>query len=158
MRTPPGTPREGVQDGKPTVSMTTCNAEPPEDYSLRTIPVWIKANGKKFKVNAILDDASNETFLNQDVAGVLGIQEPFEKAKVHVLNDSEDTFESMPATVMIESVDGQFSKEVRVRTCPRNVTANYRVKNWSKQQSRWPHLGPRSFPKPAGDGTVDMLI
>ena len=48
--------------------------------------------------------------------------------------------------------------EVRVRTCPRNVTGNYRVKDWSKQQSRWPHLSPCSFPKPAGDGTVDMLI
>jgi hypothetical protein len=65
---PPGTPREGVEDGKPTVSTTTCNAEPPEDYSSRTIPVWIKANGKEVKVNEILDDASNETFLNQDVA------------------------------------------------------------------------------------------
>ena len=117
--------------------MTTCNAEPPEDYSLGTIPVWIKANGKKVKVNAILNDTSNETFLNQDVAGVLGIQEPFEKVKVHVLNDSVETFESMPATVMIESVDGQFSKEVRVRTCPRNITGNYRVKDWLKQQSRW---------------------
>ena len=72
--------------------------------------------------------------------GVLGIQEPFEKVKVHVLNDSVETFESMPANVMIESVDGQFSKEVRVRTCPRNVTGNYRVKDWSKQQSRWPHV------------------
>ena len=30
-----------------------------------TIPVWVKAQGKKVKVNAILDDASNETFLNE---------------------------------------------------------------------------------------------
>ena len=43
-----------------------------EAYSLRTIPVRIKAEGKKAKVNAILDDASNESFLNEEVAGALG--------------------------------------------------------------------------------------
>ena len=66
-----------------------------------------KANGKKVKINAILDDASNETFFNEDVAGALGIQEPYEKVKVHVLNDSVETFESMLVTVQIERVDGQ---------------------------------------------------
>jgi hypothetical protein len=64
----------------------------------------------------------------------------------------------MPVTVMIESVDNQFSKEIKVRICPRNVTGNYRVKDWSAHQSRWPHLNSCSFPKPASDGTVDMLI
>lgn len=37
----------------------------------------MKANGRKVKVNAILKDASNETFLNEEVVGVLGLQEPF---------------------------------------------------------------------------------
>ena len=45
-----------------------------ESYSLRTVPVWMKANGREVKINAILDDASNETFLNEEVAGVLGVQ------------------------------------------------------------------------------------
>ena len=35
----------------------------------------MKAQGKKVKVNAILDDASNETFLNEEVAGALGLKE-----------------------------------------------------------------------------------
>ena len=157
-KTSPETSREGAADGDPNVTMTTCSDELSEDHSLRTVPVWVKANGKKIKINAILDDASNETFLNEEVAGALGIQEPYEKVKVHVLNDSVETFESMPVAVQIESVDGQFRKEIRVRTCPRNVTGNYQVKDWSAYQSRWPHLSPCCFPKPARDGTVDMLI
>ena len=40
-------------------------------HRLRTIPVWVKVKGKKIKVNAILDDASNESFLNEEVAGAL---------------------------------------------------------------------------------------
>ena len=63
-------------EGVPAVTMTSCNAETPtESYSLQTVPVWMKANGRKVKINAILDDGSNETFLNEEVAGALGLQE-----------------------------------------------------------------------------------
>ena len=85
-----------------------------EVLSLRTIPVWLKANGRKVKVNAILDDASNETFLNEQVAGVLGLHEPYKTVKVHVLNNEVETFQSMPVEVMIESVNGQYRKEISV--------------------------------------------
>ena len=89
----------------------------------------MKANGRKVKINAILDDASNESFLNEEVAGVLGLQEPFEKVQVHVLNDTVETIQSMPLKIEIESVDGRFSKEISVQTCPQKVTGNYRVVN-----------------------------
>ena len=105
-------------EGAPVVTMTSCNAETPnKTYLLRTVPVWMKANVRKVKINAILDDASNETFLNEEVAGVLGLQEPFQKVQVHVLNDTVETFQSMPLKIEIESVDGQFSKEISVKTC-----------------------------------------
>ncbi|CAB4038982.1 Hypothetical predicted protein, partial [Paramuricea clavata] len=66
--------------------------------------VWLKANGRKVKVNAILDDASNETFLNEQVAGVLGLQEPYKTVKVHVLNNEIETFQSMP----VENITGSY--------------------------------------------------
>jgi hypothetical protein len=107
----------------------------------------MKANGRKVKINAILDDASNETFLNEEVAGVLGLQEPFQKVQVHVLNDTVETFQSMPLKIEIESVDGKFSKEISVKTCPQKVTGNYRVVNWTEHQNKWPHLTQCSFAK-----------
>ena len=146
-------------EGAPVVTMTSCNAETPnETYSLRTVPVWMKANGRKVKINAILDDASNETFLNEEVAGVLGLQEPFQKVQVHVLNNTVETFQSMPLKIGIESVDGQFSKEISIKTCPQKVTGNYRVVNWTEHQSKWPHLTQCSFAKPANNGVVDLLV
>jgi hypothetical protein len=79
--------------------------------------------------NAILDDASNETFLNEQVAGVLGLQEPYKTVRVHVLNNEVETFQSMPVEVMIESVNGQYRKEICIKTCPQNVTASYKVED-----------------------------
>ena len=45
-----------------------------ELVSLRTVPVSIKGNGKKVKINAVLDDASSGTFLNEEIAIPLGLQ------------------------------------------------------------------------------------
>lgn len=66
-------------------------------------------------MNAILDDASNEMFLNEDIAGVLGSQKPFK-------TDEVETFQFMPTSVMIESADEQSSKGIRVKTCPRKAS------------------------------------
>ena len=118
----------------------------------------MKANGRKVKINAILDDASNETFLNEAVAGILGLQEPFEKFQVYVLNNTVETFQSMPIKIEIETVHGKFSKEISTKTCPQKVTGNYNVVKWNDHQNKWLHLTQCNFPKPANDGLVDLLI
>ena len=64
----------------------------------------------------------------------------------------------MPLKIEIESVDGKFSKEISVKTCPHKVTANYRVVNSTEYQKKWPHLTQCSFAKPANNGFVDLLI
>ena len=149
---PPG---EGARANVTTTMNTKSSVEA---YSLRTVPVWVKANGRKMKVNAVLDDASNETFMNEELTGALGLSTSWKAVQVHVLNSSVETFRPMPLQVEIESVDGQFSKTVNVQTCPKEVTGNYRVVDWSKFQSDWPHLSQCSFPTPAKDELVDVLI
>ena len=118
----------------------------------------MKANGRKVKINAILDDASNETFLNEAVAGILGLQEPFEKFQVYVINNTVENFQSMPIKIEIETVHGKFSKEISTKTCPQKVTGNYNVVKWNDHQNKWLHLTQCNFPKPANDGLVDLLI
>ena len=148
-------PGEGARANVTTTMNTKSSVEA---YSLRTVPVWVKANGRKMKVNAVLDDASNETFMNEELAGALGLSTSWKAVQVHVLNSSVETFRSMPLQVEVESVNGQFSKTVNVQTCLKEVTGNYRVVDWSKFQSDWPHLSQCSFPTPAKDGIVDVLV
>lgn len=75
-----------------------------------------------------------------------------------MLNNSVDTFQTMPLTIEIESVNGQFAKEIEVKTCPHSVTGNYRGEDWRESQGKWPHLAECFFPSPAKDGLVDLLI
>ena len=78
--------------------------------------------------------------------------------KVHVLNNSVDTFQTMPLKVEIESVNGQFTKEIEVKTCPRYVTGNYQVENWNANKGKWRHLAQCDFASPAKDSLVELLI
>ena len=45
-----------------------------------------------------------------------------------------------------------------MKTCLQKVTGNYRVVNWTEHQSKWPHLTPCSFAKPANKGLVKLLV
>ena len=101
----PDPPREG-EEGLTNLTMTSCESKVnAETFSLRTVPVWVKGNGKKVKVNAILDDASNESFINEEVPGHLGLKTTWQTVLERVLNDSVETFKSMPIQIEIESVD-----------------------------------------------------
>ena len=100
---------------------------------------------------------SNEIFLNE-VAGVLGLREPFTTVKVHVLNNEVETFQSMPVKLTIESVDGQFAKEINVKMCPKKVTGNYTMEDWSQSKDAWEHLKNCEFAKPTKNGFVDLLF
>ncbi len=124
-------PREGATPRDSNTATTQNLNVAVESCSLCAIPVWLKANGKKVKVNAIMDDASNGTFLNEEIASLLGVEEPFQKVQVHVLNSAVETFQSMPIKVDIESVSGEFRKTIEVKTCPRKVTGTYKVEDWN---------------------------
>ena len=121
-------PREGAP---PRAHTATSKQETvSEAYSLHTVPVWLKANDRKVKVNATLDDGSNETFWNEEVAGILGLKEGYQTVTVNVLNNEVETFQSMPLEVTVESLDGEFSRGIKVKSCPQWVPRNYKAENW----------------------------
>ena len=129
-----------------------------ELVSLGTVPLWINSNGKKVKINAVLDDASTGTFLNEEVAGALGLRSPYEKVTVRVLNETLESFDIIPVKITLESVDGRTSMALNVHTCSRTVTGSYKVVNWNSYKSKRPHLASVEFPEPAHDAIADILI
>ena len=40
----------------------------------------------------MFDDGSNETFINEEVAGVLGLKERYHTVTVNILNNEVETF------------------------------------------------------------------
>ena len=60
--------------------------------------------------------------------------------------------------IEIESANGQFSKEINVKTCLQKVTGNYRVVNSTKHQNKWLHLTQCSLAKAANNRLIDLLV
>ena len=82
----------------------------------------------KIKVNALLDDASTQTCVNEDVAAELGLNSTFETIKVNVLNGECKSFQTMQFG--LESVNGDVDIRVKALTAKR-VTGNMNVIQWS---------------------------
>ena len=129
-----------------------------EVASFRTVPVWLKANGQKIRVNAVLDDASSASYISEEVAGVLGLSAPYEPVTVQVLNENIETFDTMPVDLILEHSDGNVQVPFQAFTCPRQITGSYKVVDWRRYQKRWSHLGVCNFPEATVDPLVDVLI
>ena len=71
------------------------------------------------------------------------------------------TFQSMPLRVTIKSLAREFSKDIKVRTCPKMVNGKYKVENWKQGEdrgkNRLSHLKENDFAKSTQDGLVDFV-
>ena len=87
----------------------------------------------------MLDDGSSSSYMNEDVAGALGITVPYEPVAVQVLNDTVATFDAMPVNVTLQSDDGR-NFSFSAYAGPRQITGKYRMVDWRRYQSRCLHL------------------
>ena len=69
-------------------------------------------------MNAMLDDGSNESFVDEEVAGVFGLEERYHTVTLNVSNNEVETFQSTALRETIERLAGEFSKDIKVSSCP----------------------------------------
>ena len=53
-----------------------------------------------------MDDASSVSYVDEELAGALGLSATYEQVVVNVVNDSVETFNSRPIIMALESCDG----------------------------------------------------
>ena len=117
----------------------------------------MSSDTKKIKINALFDDGSTKSYINSDKAAELGIQTVTQKVKVNVLNGNTETFETMPVSVKLESLNGQCQVDMSVFTADK-VTGNLKAVNSSDYKNKWDHLKQIQFPKLSSRPVIDLLI
>ena len=90
-------------------------------------------------LNSLLDDASTKTYINGDVADKLELEKTVQKITVNVLNDEEDSFQTMPVEFDLQSVHGKTNARISAFTATR-VTGKMWPVNWKMQVAKWEHL------------------
>ena len=138
-------------------TMMTKPAVPSEFVALRTVPVYLSNGMKRVKVNALLDEASSRSYLNNDVAAELGLEGKPHELIVNVLNDNQEKLDSSIVEFKISSSDGKVCKAASAYTTER-VTGNMQVVDWNVYKSKWKHLRGIKFPPVGPRPIIDLLI
>ena len=146
-----------LTEGKEQTTMVTQSNIRANFIGLRTVPVILKNGKRSLKINALLDDASTKSYINADVAAVLGLQGRTEKMTVNILNGQVETFETKPINIELMSITGNVSTMVSACTVDR-ATGNMPVVEWNKFKQQWSHLRNIDFPTSATRPIVDMLV
>ena len=125
--------------------------------SFRTVPVFLTNGSKRIRINALLDEASTQTYLNEDVAQELGLSGELEEVTVNVLNGNEAKLNTMRVSCGLVSLDNEIKQEISAWTT-RKVTGGMTCINWQEKKHLWKHLRGINFPMIGRNETVDMLI
>ena len=109
------------------------------------------------RVNALLDDASGKSFVNDNVARKLNLHGYAQTMKIGVLNGGVRELDTMSVDVELQSVNGKFSRHMIMYTAD-EVTGDMSVTDWKQEAKQWPHLKDIVFPDLGGNDRVDVLI
>ncbi|XP_052820245.1 uncharacterized protein LOC128246077 [Mya arenaria] len=125
--------------------------------SLRTVPVIIKVHEKEIKINALLDDGSTKSYINEDVIAELGISGEKQTVEVNVINGKTERFDTMEANFTLLDTSKNFEIEMTVQTT-KNVTGRLQAIDWNRNAKKWSHLQGINFPRIGKRSKVDLLI
>ena len=125
--------------------------------ALRTIPVKVCCGELSMTINAMLDDGSSFTLLNQQVADQLQLQGPATKMRVCMLGGRTSQMCGELVTMTVAGIGGEESFSLQALTTAR-VTGDLRPFDWAQNCGTWEHLGNINFPRLPGCNRVDLLI
>ena len=122
-------------------------------HSASDSKIWAKS----VKVNALLDDGSEASYIDTQLAEELGLRGPKEEHSVSVVNGSVETFDAARVGFEVESLDGKTILSMKAYTSDR-VTGDMEVVDWQQQADRWKHLRSIPFPELSSRPGVALLI
>jgi len=125
--------------------------------ALRTVPVILTTNNRTLKVNALLDDGSSKSYINEDIAYELGLEGQEETVTVNLLNGKTETFRTRSVDICIESENREFKMNIVANTT-KNVTGSLKAVDWNEHSDKWEHLQGIAFPSVTKKSKVDLLI
>ena len=125
---------------------------------MRTVTVLVKKNGKEIELNDILDDGSDQSYINAHVAEYLG----YDNSEIQILNiGAFNGLSQKLETRQIEFdiVNRTNKKSFKMSACTTNdVVGDLKVIKWNEFKSKCSHISKISFSKPVNGGKIDLLI
>ncbi|XP_071950851.1 uncharacterized protein [Antedon mediterranea] len=115
-----------------------------QSIALRTIPIIVSNGKKRIEVNALLDDGSTQTYVNEELCGELGLSEVTEEMVVSLLSGNDERFVTKPVEIFVLPLDGSKKFKVNAVTIS-DVTGRLEASDWSSVNKDWDHLRDIEF-------------
>ncbi|XP_071944914.1 uncharacterized protein [Antedon mediterranea] len=129
-----------------------------QSIALRTIPIIVSNGKKRIEVNALLDDGSTQTYVNEELCGELGLSGVTEEMVVSLLSGKEERFVTKPVEIFVLPLDGSKKFKVNAVTIS-DVTGRLEASDWSSVSKDWDHLRDIEFPVISSQRKeIDLLI
>ena len=138
-------------------TMETIEEHEQRNVALRTVPIFLKHGKKRLLVNCFLDEGSDTSYVNEDVAEELGLCGRKEQVTINVANDQKVSMMSATLEIGLESVDGTVDTTIVMKTSNK-ICGGMKPTDWVKIKHNWSHLKNIPFPKLANRGRIDVLL
>ena len=146
--------------GKENISMVTKSLNEYVErqmIQLRTVPIWLLARGKSIRVNALLDDASNCSYISEIMAEELKLPGEWSRRTVEVIGGRTKFMQAKEVEVTLQS-DDKRQKETVSLLAVRQPTGSMRAANWDTEKQNWRHLREIPFPSLEKRKQIDVLL
>ncbi len=127
--------------------------------SVRHISAFAQnSQGKKIKVNVILDECSTITLISTRLRDHLNLTGKKVHLKVNGVTGHKSEFDqSSLVKLKLLSLDGSFSKEITAKSVP-NPAGNMQILDWNNYKKHWKHISHLQFPQVTHGVTIDIII
>ncbi len=128
--------------------------------SLRTLPVLLvnPANGKRLKVNALLDDGcTTAALVSEQVSADLGLVGPTTWTTTEGVGGKLTRYQTILTVVEVCSLSAPFRQKIPAQVMSRPA-GTYQAVDWSALLPQFPHLQQVEVLPPVGDGSIDILL
>ena len=128
----------------------------PNRVALRLIPVWICGIEGRVKVNALLDEGSDTTYIRESVVNTLNLGGPVHQLRIATVGNEVVT-DSVKVKFKVTDLKDSFQREVEAWTVT-DLCDRVKVIDWRELKERYHHLQDLEFPDMSEGGSVDLLI
>jgi hypothetical protein len=128
------------------------------DTAMRIVPIYLykKDGAEGVRVNAMLDDCSDCSYITKDIAQKLNLKGRPEKLLVEVIGGKIVEEETETVKAEIESTDRKITLPCELSTI-KEISSMSPV-NWNEEKKKYEHLKEIQFPDIETNGKVEMLL
>ncbi len=128
--------------------------------SLRTLPILLinPGNGKRMKVNALLDDGcTTAALVSEEAAAELGLAGPATWRTTEGVGGKVTRYRTILTVVEVCSLASPFRRKLPTQVM-RRPAGTYRAVDWRPHVPQFSHLSNIPILPPEGEGRIDILL